>query len=131
MALTFDTLNQWLQQLGVPSNVPIFEGPLILEMPAVAVHITLLPGTGYALEGAQDGPSFQIRARGEPNDQNGAETIAYAFDSVLRSPLPVTVNGTRFSVCDRVGGAPSALGPPDNGDRYEYTCTYRVQVTAS
>ncbi len=135
MSLTFQTLSDWLTSLGVqfPVNVDGVaapnQGPYIPEEPDKLVTVTMLPGTGYELEGAVDSPSFQLRVRSGQNTQTDAETLALSLDNaILNAKFPTVIDNTKIQVASRLGGAPAVLGPPDDGFRYDYVSTYRVLI---
>lgn len=125
---TYAALSAWITSLGVDTGL-LNQGPFIPEMPNTLITLTLLSGVGFLNEGDIDSPSFQVRVRGEQNDQASAEALAGDIDGRLfRAVLPTVVNGTPILLVDRVGGLPSILGPADDGERYEYVCTYRLMV---
>ena len=128
MPLTYSTLADWLVSLGVDQTV-LNQGPFIPKMPDELTTLTLLPGLGYTTEGALDNPSFQVRCRSGQNDQQSAEAAAFDIDSrIFRAQYPITVDGVRIVVVDRLGGAPAPLGPPDDAERIDYVCTYRAVI---
>jgi hypothetical protein len=120
----------WLTGLGwdvtQESGAPIVPGSYVPKEPDKIVIVTSTPGPGYVLEAAADAGCFQARTRGAQNDQPGAEALAYLLDSlILGASFPVTIGGRVIIHVHRLGGTPSLLLPsPDDGDRYEYTCSY-------
>jgi hypothetical protein len=114
-------------EIGWP---PILQGPYIHEMPDRALHVTMLPGLGTAMNGFVDQPTFQVRSRGQANDQADAETLALYIDrAIFLQHFPQVVQGVNFLLVARVGGSPAPLGPPEPDSlRYEYTCTYRTVI---
>lgn len=135
MALTFQTLSDWLVSLGVaiPPNTDGAaapqEGPYIPEEPDQLVIVTMLPGAGFMYEAVADWPAFQLRVRSGQDAQSTAEALAQALDlAILRAKYPVTIDGTHIQVVDRIGGAPAVLGPPDDAFRYDYVSNYQVLV---
>jgi Bacteriophage minor capsid protein len=130
--LVWSDLRDWLVSLGGGIDPAWYvEGPHIEKLPDQIVTVTLLSGTGYSLEGALDGPSFQVRARGRQGwDQGSAEKLANQVDSLLfHASFPARIGDTVIQIVDRVGGAPAPLGDPDIADRFEYVCTYRMTVS--
>jgi Bacteriophage minor capsid protein len=134
MPLGSQEIADWLKSLEPqPPNrpwPPFLIGPYIPEMPAKAVFVTMLDGLGYSMEAMADNPSFQIRVRGDDNDQNGAEELAYAIDAaILAQTFPQTTeDGTNLMIVKRLAGSPATLGPPDDAFRYEYVCSYLAQI---
>jgi len=142
-ALTVGTLVDWLASLStLPPTPPIswpaiMMGPYIHEMPDRLITVTLLPGLGYAMEGAVDQPTFQVRVRSDQNNQASGEILAQDIDfRILNAKFPVTLNfandlvsiDTKVSLVTRAAGSPAPLGPPDQAFRYDYTCTYRAVI---
>lgn len=128
MAWNWDDFRGLLLQLGVEGPL-INRGPYIPPMPSVLVTFTFVGGVGLLDEGSLDDQSFQMRVRGDANDQSGPEIMAKQYDTLLlNAPLPMTIGSTRFHALDRTGSAPAPLGPPDDGDRYDYVSTYRMVV---
>lgn len=130
MPLPTVSLIAWLASLGwdttQESGVPLVHGPRIRKMPDRLATITPTPGPGYMLEAAADAGAFQARVRGDQNDQPGTELLAYELDSlILAASFPVVIDSRVIIHVHRLGGPPSLLLPsPDDGDRYEYTCSY-------
>jgi hypothetical protein len=140
--LTGSTLVDWISTLApAPPNLPwppLRSGPYINEMPDKLITLTMLPGLGFAAEGALDQPSFQVRCRGDQNDQSSAENIAFQIDdAIFNAQYPVS--SVDFSndydpplnivLVTRLSGAPAPLGPPEEPSfRYEYVCTYRCVI---
>lgn len=111
------------------SGAPIVKGPYILKSPDRLVTITPMPGPGYMLEGASDASAFQARVRGGQDNQDDAENLAFALDSlILAAQFPViSTSGKTIIHVHRQGGTPSPLAPnPDDAERYEYICPYLV-----
>lgn len=129
-------LMDWLATI-VPKSVfppfpPFEKGPYINAMPDRVVHVSLLPGLGYAMEGAMDQPSFQLRCRGDQQNQDDAAAIAQVLDQAIYAQhFPQVFEGVKFALVTRLSGAPAPLGPPDDGFRYEYVCTYRTMIGVS
>lgn len=131
MSLRYDQLKAWVVTLNVEgvTESSLNQGPFIPDMPGVMLTLSMLPGLGIMLDGAADSVAFQARARGEPFDQSGVEKMAFALDdAMLGAQFPVQIAGAEILLVDRSGGQPVALGPPDNGDRFDYVCTYRALV---
>ena len=130
MAIPLQAAITWLTGLGwnvtQESGAPLEPGPLILEMPDRLVTLSQAGGPGLMLESAADASLIQARVRGGQNDQPGAEQLALALDALIASAsFPVVINGTKLIQCYRYGAPPSPLtGSPDDGDRYEYVCSY-------
>jgi hypothetical protein len=128
VATSWDDFNGLLLQLGFDKQL-INQGPYIPPMPSVLVTFTFTGGAGLLDEGTLDDQNVQMRVRGDANDQSGPEAMARKYDSLLlNAPYPMTIGSTRFHVLDRVGSAPEPLGPPDDGDRFEYVSNYRMVV---
>jgi hypothetical protein len=131
MPLLYDAFKAWILSLNVENVIEtaLNQGPYIPDMPAALVTYTMLPGLGIMLDGAADSIAFQQRVRSEPFDQSGAEKMAYALDTaMLSAQFPVQIAGALILLVDRSGGQPAPLGPPDNGDRFDYVSTYRALV---
>ncbi len=131
MAVPTTSLISWLTGLGWDTDqergAPLVPGPYVLEEPDRLVTLTAVPGPGYIIEGAADASAFQARVRGPQDDPGEAERLAYALDSLIFSaPFPVTLtDGTVLIHVHRLGSAPTPLAPgPDDGLRFELTCTY-------
>lgn len=128
MAWVWEDFNGFLLQLGFDASL-INRGPYIPPMPAVLVTLTFVGGIGLLDEGTLDDQSFQMRVRGDANDQSGPEIMAKQYDALLlNASYPMTIGSTRFLTLDRTGSAPTPLGPPDDGDRFEYVSNYRMVV---
>jgi len=128
MAWVWDDFNGFLLQLGFDSTL-INRGPYIPPMPAKLVTFTFIGGAGALAEGALDDQQFQMRVRGDANDQTGPEAMAYQYDELLMSaPIPQVIGSLNLRTIERSGSPPSPLGPPDDGDRYEYVSNYRMVV---
>lgn len=142
-ALTVLTVIDWLSSLASAAPLPpipyppFLEGPYIREMPDRVIHVTLQPGLGYAFEAAIDQPTFQVRCRSDQNNQPSGEFLAQDLDYRIRNArYPTEMNFTNDNVSlntavqlvTRAAGAPAPLGPPDDGMRFEYVCTYRCIV---
>lgn len=125
----WDDFNGLLLQLGFDGQL-VNRGPYIPPMPSVLVTFTFSGGLGLVTdEGMLDDLAVQMRVRGDANDQSGPEAMAAKYEALLLgAPLPITIGSTRFHAIDRTGGAPAPLGPPDDGDRYEYVSNYRMVV---
>jgi Bacteriophage minor capsid protein len=128
--LTYSTLKDWLETLEVDID-RLNQGPFIPSMPDRLITVTMLPGAGYDTdEGALDQPTFQIRCRSAQGDQTSAESDAFEIDKkIFGAPFPALVDGVRIVLVTRLAGAPAPLGPPDDGDRFDYVCTYRAVVS--
>jgi hypothetical protein len=128
MAWTWDDINGWLQQIGVDAHL-INRGPFIPEMPAQLITFTFSGGAGLLSEGELDDQNFQVRVRGDASDQNWPEAMAWAVDALIRgASFPVLIGSTKIRMVDRAGSPPTPLGAPDDGDRFEYICNYRMVV---
>lgn len=128
MAWVWEDFNGFLLQLGFDAQL-INRGPYIPPMPSVLATFTFVGGAGLLDEGSLDDQSFQLRIRGDANDQSGPEIMAKQYDALLLgAPLPMLIGSTRFQALDRIGSAPAPLGPPDDGDRFEYVSNYRMVV---
>jgi hypothetical protein len=124
-------LIEWLASLGwdtaQETGSPILPGPYVPDEPDRVILATPTPGPGFTNEGATDVSGFQLRVRGGQNDQPSAERDALAIDALIfAANFPVTLpSGRVISRIGRTGGTPSPLsGTPDDGDRYEYICSY-------
>jgi minor capsid protein len=130
MAWNWDDFSGWMRQLGVDPQL-INRGPYIPAMPSKMITFTFAGGAGLLAEGEIDDQTFQVRVRGDANDQSGPEQLANSVDYLLlRASLPVSIGSTRFLALDRAGSPPTPLGPPDDGDRFEYVSNYRLVVGA-
>jgi hypothetical protein len=138
--LTYTDLSTWLQGLvnaagtRVSSAFPAFnEGPYIPEMPDELCTLSLTGGIGFQMEGAADQQTFQVRIRSQQNDQSTAEAQAILLDKLIfQAPFPVTLSsGFKLLLVSRTGGAPAALGPPDDAYRFDYVGNYYATVGAS
>ena len=128
MAWIWDDFNGFLLQLGFDSQL-INRGPYIPPMPSVLVTFTFVGGAGELSEGALDDQSFQMRVRGDANDQSGPETMARQYDQLLvTAPIPQVIGSLNLRAIERTGSAPAPLGPPNDGDRFEYVSNYRMVV---
>lgn len=121
----------WLSALGWDTRqergAPLVKGPYVPKMPDRLVILTPTGGPGFLWDGAADASSFQARVRGGQNDQDSAETLALALDTlILNASFPVLLpSGQVISHIHRAGGPPSPLaGDPDDADRWSYTCQY-------
>jgi hypothetical protein len=132
----------WLTSLGwdgtQETGAPLVMGPYIPDTPDKLVILTPTPGAGYLREGATDMCGFQARVRGpqggdgSPEAQEAAEALAYALDALIfGAAYPVALPSGRIAVhAHRLGGAPAPLsGEPDDGDRFEYTTAYLIEVS--
>lgn len=135
--LSYADISGWLTDLlnGVDTdNFPAFnQGPYIPELPNELVTITLSSGAGYAAEGAIDQTQFQLRVRSEQNSQTTADTQSALLDKLIfeaRFPTKLR-SGMNLLLVSRVGGGPSALGPPDAAQRFDYVCSYNATVGVS
>jgi hypothetical protein len=137
--LTYADLSSWLQGLvaaagaQVAESFPTFnQGPYVLDMPDSLCTVTLTAGTGFQMEGAADGPTFQIRIRSEQENQQNGELNANLLDSLIfQAQFPTLLpSGYKLLLVSRVGGAPASLGPPDDAYRYDYVCNYYAIVGA-
>lgn len=130
MPLPTSVFIAWLAGLGwdatQESGAPLVRGPRIRDEPDRLVTITPVPGPGWVLEAAADAMAFQARTRGPQGDQDTAEALAFQLDALIfNASFPVTVAGRLISQVRRFAGPPALLAPgPDDGDRYELTCTY-------
>lgn len=130
MAWNWDDFSGLMRQIGVDSQL-INRGPFIPVMPSKLITFTFAGGAGLLSEGEIDDQTFQVRVRGDANDQSGPESLALQIDKLLLgASLPVTIGSTRFLALDRAGSPPTPLGPPDDGDRFEYVGNYRMVVGA-
>lgn len=132
MGATVTSVIEWLTGLGwdvtQESGAPLVQGPYIRDEPDRLVTITRVPGPGFVLEALGDAGAFQARVRG-PQDHTPAiaEALAYQLDAlILGAQFPAVLpDGTVLIHVHRLGSGPSPLaGGPDDGDRYELTCTY-------
>jgi hypothetical protein len=135
LVLTLGTVIDWLSSIAPtppdPPWPPFMEGPYIHDMPDRVVHVSMLPGLGWAMDGAVDQPSFQVRVRGDQHSQADAENVALQIDqAIYNQHFPQQLNGVNFVIVTRQAGTPAPLGPPDDGFRYEYVCTYRTMIGA-
>ena len=143
---TPDVLVRWLTSLQVDAadeygtRIVPTAGPYIPPRPNRVVVATLSPGAGTLREDLFDQPAFQLFCRGDQNDLTGATAgaIAQAYDRALlfnaaaANTTVVDDHGARLGRLvgvQRAGGAPSPIGPPDDGHRVELTCTYVLQVS--
>jgi hypothetical protein len=131
VALPTAAVISWVLSLGwdgtQETGAPVLMGPYVPPEPDRMVVITPTGGPGYVLESAADAGTFQARVRGGQDDQPGAEALAMLLDSlILGASFPaVTPSGQVIVHIHRLGGSPSPLAPnPDDGFRYEYTCSY-------
>lgn len=128
MSAPWNDFVAWMAQLGI-DTILLNRGPYIPAMPAKLVTFTFTGGAGELSEGALDDQGVQMRVRGDANDQDGPENLAIQYDKMLvNASFPVTIGGTRFLAIDRTGSPPTPLGPPDDGDRFEYISNYRLVV---
>lgn len=128
MAWVWSDFSGFLLQLGADKTL-INRGPFIPEMPARLITFTFAGGAGLTTEGMLDDQNFQMRVRGDANEQDWPEDTARQYDAMLlAAPMPMTIGTTRIRLIDRVGSAPTTLAPPDDGDRLEYVSNYRLVV---
>lgn len=142
---TPDVLVRWLTGLDVDAvdeygnQIVPAAGPYIPPRPNRVVVATLSPGAGTLREDLFDQPAVQLFFRGDQNDLSGQSTanIAKAYDQAVlfgATAANTTVRDDqggylgRLVAAQRAGGAPSAIGPPDNASRVEMTCTYVLQI---
>jgi hypothetical protein len=132
----------WIMSLGWDGNqetgAPLVLGPYVPDEPDRLVVLTPVPGPGLQREGATDLAGFQARARGQqggdgsPHAQAAAEALSYRLDALIfTAAYPVTLpSGQVIVLARRLSGAPAPLsGTPDNADRYEYVCSYLIEVS--
>lgn len=138
--ILYSDLQTWLQSLLaaagtlVTSGFPDFnEGPYIPEMPDELCTITLTGGTGWQMEGAADGPTFQVRVRSQQNAQGTAEQQSLLLDKLIfMAQYPTALaSGLKLLLVSRVGGGPASIGPPDDAYRFDYVCNYYAIVGAA
>lgn len=129
---TTDLIN-WLASLGwdgtQESGAPLIMGPYVPDSPDKMVVVSPTPGPGFQFEAAADASGFQARVRGGQNDQPGAESLAYALDSlILGAQFPVLgASGKTIIHIHRLGGTPWPLSPnPDDAERFSYVTQYVV-----
>jgi hypothetical protein len=138
---TLDLL-AWIATMGWDSNqetgVPLYLGPYIPDEPDKCVVVTPTPGPGYTREGATDLCGFQARVRGpqggdgSPDAQAAAEALAYRLDALIfAAAYPVTLpSGQVIVLARRLSGMPAPMsGTPDSGDRFEFVCSYLIEVS--
>ena len=130
MPLPTTDIIDWIIGLGwdaaQETGAPILMGPYVQEEPDKIVTVTPIPGPGFVMDAAADAGAFQARVRGGQDDQPGAESLAYALDSlILGAQFPVTIGGRTLIHVHRLGSTPSPLAAdPDDGTRYSYVTTY-------
>lgn len=123
----------WLEQQVNDPSITFVPGYYVPDMPDRIVIVTVTSGAPMATEELViDRPTFQVRSRGAQNDPADAEKVAWAVDDAIRlAPFPATLPCGQLKAVARVAGAPTVLGPPDDADRTELTCSYLTALALS
>jgi len=126
----------WIASLGwddqQETGYPLFPGPLIIQEPDRAVHITGSGGPGYVVEeGLPQACTFQARVRGPADDPLEPEFKAQELEAmILGAPFPARVDGVTINHAHRLGAAPTPL-PVNPADlRHEFTSNYVIIMGA-
>jgi hypothetical protein len=133
-SFTAEHAKTWLQgldpKLADETLVSVFVGPSIEDFPNRIVTVTEVPGPGLTTQGLVDNLCFQVRSRGEADDEDDAADLAkFIHRAVLSNPGPTEIGDRRIISARRLGGAPSPVpGTPDAGRRWEYVATYLLSV---
>lgn len=109
------------------SDVPVYPGPDLPDIPGSFVVWTRYGGTGMELDGAMDNVSWQNRCIGKQGDYESAEGLADAIDIAILSHNSSRVGGVWVSDMGRVAGPPNAL-ETDESERTHFVCSYSVSV---
>lgn len=103
------------------------------DQPDKLIVVTMTGGPGLTVEGVFDNVSAQLRVRGDQNDPDSAEDLAWATDYLLVPPplapplLPGMIGGQYVQGVTRVGGPPAFL-MRDSARRTHFTGNYIFAV---
>lgn len=128
-------LKSFLTGIGY-NPLPVFSaGPganddALDESPDRLVLLSFGSGAGMSNEYVFDNPALQVRTAGKQMDYNDAEQLAFDVDKgLLKYDHSMFMGTVWITSIQRAGGNPALL-LKDNGDRYNFTCTYIVGAQA-